>query len=448
MHGPLMIFLRHVSLSLIALLPLLLLTCAHAPEQPGDGSIHVDVEAVTCTQAWLRIRIQGQGPLTTLSLFRNGEERKVFKPSGSDTVIIDEGLRPASPYAYTIRGNVIPGYREISATLNLATLDTTSHDFVWQMITIGGELGAGPSHLRDVAIGDATHAYAGGAIYLLDSAGRGDTDAYNVITWDGSTWMPLRAWFSTICGRSDTSSYPVKSVYLPRDGAPWLLAGNQVLHWSQPNKSNPECVSSPLSTLWGSGSSSIFGVGYSGSIIHFDGQTWTALPSPTLLYLYDVAGTSDDQHIWVCGWADNYSSSILTVLEGSRWRTVWNWSGSPRAPFGSLVTSVSVSGKCLFVASDGGVFQMSATGRTDARYALGSFPSFIYRIRAAAPNDIIVVGDRAAIWHFNGLTWKQMNAGPQGMPLYSADIKGNVAIAVGTDLRTIVSPAVIFVGRR
>jgi len=200
--------------------------------------------------------------------------------------------------------------------------------------------------------------------------------------------------------------------------------------------------------LWGSGPSSIYGVGYAGGVVHYDGHTWQAFSSPTSIYLYDVSGTMDGQHIWVCGWGASYASSILAVLEGSSWRTVWDWSGSSRPPFGSLVSSISVTGNLLFVASLGGVYQMSATGHTDARFALGGFTRFIYRIRAAAPNDIIVVGDYGMIWHFNGLTWKKMTAESSDLILYSADIKGNVAIAVGTDYKSIVTRGLILVGRR
>jgi hypothetical protein len=412
------------------------------------GIIHLEVEAVTCTQAWLRVQSPIPGPSGSFRLLRNGIKVRDFVIRGTDTVIVDEGLRPLTHYDYQIEGKLVQGANDLIANVSGTTLDTTSHSFVWEMVELGGDLGAGSSYLGDISILDGSTAYAAGAVYLLDSAGKGDTDAYNLLKWDGSTWTPMRVWFFTICGQTQISSYPSSSLYLSNNGGGWLSSGNQALRWSQTTGSNPVCLPSSVWKLWGSGPSSIYGVGYAGGMVHYDGLTWQSVSSPTTLYLNDVSGTIDDQHIWVCGWADNYGSSILTVLEGSKWRTIWDWSGTPRAPFGSLVSSVSVSGNLLFVASTGGVYQMSATGRTDARYLLGGFTDFIYRIRAAAPNDIIIAGDRASIWHFNGLTWKQMNSGSPDFPLYSADIKGNVAIAVGADHRSIIARALIFVGKR
>jgi hypothetical protein len=44
--------------------------------------------------------------------------------------------------------------------------------------------------------------------------------------------------------------------------------------------------------VWGTSSRDYFAVGEGGVIIHYDGEQWTTMTSPTSNYLYGVWGTS------------------------------------------------------------------------------------------------------------------------------------------------------------
>lgn len=68
-------------------------------------------------------------------------------------------------------------------------IDTTSHNFSWQIDTLGDGRN---SILYDVAIINDTLAYAVGEIYLRDSTGQIDPTPYNLAKRNGRSWSPRR----------------------------------------------------------------------------------------------------------------------------------------------------------------------------------------------------------------------------------------------------------------
>ncbi len=74
-------------------------------------------------------------------------------------------------------------YQVSSNELSVTTMDTTSHNFTWQTWTFGEH---SSSTLYDVAIIDENNIWAVGEIYMNDSLGNPDPDAYNAVHWNGS----------------------------------------------------------------------------------------------------------------------------------------------------------------------------------------------------------------------------------------------------------------------
>ncbi|MGB9664445.1 MAG: hypothetical protein ACPL25_05950 [Ignavibacteria bacterium] len=62
-------------------------------------------------------------------------------------------------------------------------MDTTSHEFSWEITYLGD---GGSSVLYDVAIINENNIWAVGEIYMNDSLGRPEPNAYNAIHWDGT----------------------------------------------------------------------------------------------------------------------------------------------------------------------------------------------------------------------------------------------------------------------
>jgi hypothetical protein len=63
------------------------------------------------------------------------------------------------------------------------------------------------------------------------------------------------------------------------------------------------------------------------------------------------------------------------------------------------------------------------------------YRGYVYKIRAAASNDIWIAGDRNTLRHFNGSTWQQigMPYDPQADLVWRGmESKGNVTVVVGS----------------
>lgn len=72
-----------------------------------------------------------------------------------------------------------------------------------------------------------------------------------------------------------------------------------------------------LSGIWGSDVDDIWAVGEAGTILHYDGEQWTASDSATTISLHAVSGTARDD-VWAVG------ESIVLHWDGKRWSDVLN----------------------------------------------------------------------------------------------------------------------------
>jgi len=98
----------------------------------------------------------------------------------NDSVFIDENLLPRRTYKYRAFRLNGTAPTDSSTPVQVTTMDTTSHNFTWQIDT----LGATASTLYDVVIINDTLAYAVGEMYLRDSTGQINPQAYNMAKWN------------------------------------------------------------------------------------------------------------------------------------------------------------------------------------------------------------------------------------------------------------------------
>ena len=144
----------------------LLLSNFACKDGPIESTVHrtlqLSTEDVGVTDAWIRVRCLGSGVPATLSVTRNGQKIFTIPYALLDTVLIDEGLLPKHAYTYNfylLRDTMTD---DSAQALTVTTMDTTSHNFTWEIDTLGD---GGSSVLRDVAIINDTLAYAVGEIY-------------------------------------------------------------------------------------------------------------------------------------------------------------------------------------------------------------------------------------------------------------------------------------------
>jgi len=280
-------------------------------------------------------------------------------------------------------------------------LDSTSHNFTFQLDTIGD---GNASTLNDVFVINDTLAYAVGEVYLKDSTGQYDPNAYNLVKWDGKRWQLIRIQFLTFCGQAHTGSYPTRAIYAFSGEDVWIASGSQIVRWNGQNQTAPMCIPVSVVKLWGQNANSMWAVGYAGGVAYYNGSSWQKLASPTTIDIQDI-------------WGGVNCKGELEILAVAS-----NGPSIPQAKAllrisGTTVTKVNDTGLSLslsavwFVASQkyyaGGDGLFTTAGIGSAWTQEQNVP-FYYAaaIRGLGLNDIVWAGGLGSISHFNGSSWR------------------------------------------
>lgn len=212
-----------------------------------------------------------------------------------------------------------------------------------------------------------------------------------------------------------------------------------------------------MRAIWGSSASDIWAGGDEGLLLHYDGASWSSVPSGTTDPLVALWGTAPDD-IWAVSDAGpdevavrSYARTILHY-DGRAWMSVWHGAAGPRqntrisgsgpkdiwvdgAPplhyDGTAWTAVpqgSPSAECHFWVwsvddvwrgcnSNPGWSLAHFDGKTWTDAAVPSATG-ISRIRGfwgSASNDIWAASDTSKLLHYDGTAWK-----PDALPQYSS----------------------------
>lgn len=381
--------------------PMLVIGIAGCPDngvQPPTNPLQITVEDVTCTEIFLKISLATNEQNRSITLKRNDSLIATITMTGSDSLFVDEGLLPNKTYTYKLM------LSEWTASAQVTTMDTTSHDWDWTLDT----LGIAYSYLYDVAIVNDTLAFAVGEIYINDSTGHLDQQAYNAARWDGNKWELMRIQFYTICGQPNRTPYDASCVFAFSENDIWFgMNGDQIAKINGVTQTETMClpVSFSIKKIWGANASDVYAVGHNGVegiILHYNGSTWQKMESGTTVSLNDVWGGSNrwlGNDVVLVAASEKYTDeekkllrikngvvdSIHWPMQSRRIHSIW---------FGEH-SSVFISG--------GGVFQ----SKKDGNWKEMSLP-LIYtnRIRGNADNDIFVVGDFGFVGHYNGVNWQ------------------------------------------
>jgi hypothetical protein len=127
--------------------------------------------------------------------------------------------------------------------------------------------------LYGIAIVNDTLAYAAGAVYLIDSTGQLNTNAYSFMKWNGDGWGSMRIEFMTFCGQPYTGSYPTSAMCVFSPQNIWIASASQIAYWNGVSQTSAACIPVSVNRLWGISSNSLYAVGYGGEIAHYDGDT-------------------------------------------------------------------------------------------------------------------------------------------------------------------------------
>ena len=417
--------------SLILLSTLLISSCkkdnppiAPPEEQP---QVNLTLEDVSCTEAWLKLKSSNISLPAEISLKQDDSTVQYINLSSPDTLLYIDSLLLDHTYKFH---STIQSISQASNSLNVTTMDTTSHNFTWQTFTFG-DRNYGSSTLYDVAIIDENNIWAVGEIYN-NSTGT----FYNAVHWDGNQWELKRILYDgsiwsigTIFGFSENDI--CFSAFVKYDGQnfielpiPGILMG-----WS------------PIK-MWGSSSSNLYVVGNNGNIAYYNGQSWQGIASGTTTNINDIWGIDDPStgnSLVLCTVTNRYHSGDhkLLSISGDRANEYITW------PYTGLYGIWFNSTRNIYIVGGGAYVYKNENLKTF------NVPSSYYltRVKGNNLNDIYIATAGAEILHFNGMNWAGMSEGIYGK-YEGLDVKGNTVALVGYNIEGgMVGKAVVTIGK-
>lgn len=427
---------------LIVYTMLLISSCKQATEPRLAPELALTLEDVSCTEAWIQLTTTNLQLPATLTLYKNNVAHNNILCYG-DTLLYIDSLLPNQTYKFKVvlTNNPQPTTYPQPPTSNevtVTTMDTTSHEFSWQSWEFGGDCGS--SSLYDVAIIDENNIWAVGEIYLRDSLGNCDPNAYNAVHWDGTKWELKRI---PIYLGSGFPFYPViKSIFAFSENNIWFEAG---IHWDGISfKQVPFNIqwNGNVNKLWGSSSEDLYAVGNNGNIAHWDGRKWTKIESGTSTDINDIWGikySTSNSSLVLCTVSnrDNLGEYKLLSIFGNITKEYFS------LPYTRLYGVWFNSSRSIYIVGDGAFVYKNNFLRT---IDLGT-NYFLTRVKGNGLNDIYISSSDAKIYHYNGLDWKEQNNYIFGK-YEGMDVKGNTIALVGYNIEgVVIDKAIITIGK-
>ncbi len=302
--------------------------------------------------------------------------------------------------------------------------DTTSHNWSFQTFVLGE---GNSSKLNDVAIINDTLAYAVGEIYLKDSLGNYDPNAYNLVKWDGEKWELMRVPSKGPLYPNNIISYPpLKAIWVVAENSILLAWGGGIIKYNGINFTDDFSMNSLLkgaiNKIFATSPKDIYIVGNGGTIVHYANGAWTKIESGTTTTITDVWGTGDTVLATVTNEYETGDKLLLQISPSGNVQSL-NWSPNSR-----LQTVWFESPDKIFIGGGEHI-----VGKPNAWQEITSIPAYYSeRVRGNHSNDVFIVGAYGLCSHFNGSTWQSYpEVSLSGGTYLSVAMKDNVVIAVG-----------------
>jgi len=254
------------------------------PEKPKV--IFLQLVTKSSTEAFIKVTAKDTLLPAPITIKRDGTEIMNFYLTINDTTIIDTGLAAGKTYTYKPMA-IVNGKPEEGDSLFVTTLDTTSNDFTWQTFTFGEH---SSSTLSDVAIIADNDIWAVGEIYMNDSNGQPDINAYNAVHWDGNQWKLRRI---SVMYHDNLITTSLEGIFAFSNNDIWVTNGFPIHGdgntWKMYHLQDMG-ISVSVSKIWGKNSNNMYFIGIEGNIAHYNGTSWTTIESGTTTDLKDIWG--------------------------------------------------------------------------------------------------------------------------------------------------------------
>ncbi len=179
-----------------------------------------------------------------------------------------------------------------------------------------------------------------------------------------------------------------------------------------------------LEDLWGSTGKNVFAVGHKGIIFHYDGSKWQAAESPTDLHLYAIWGPAGaESRIFAAG------AGIILRYDGNSWNKMQISIENPdiRDIWGENAGNVyAVGTEGLILHYDGQNWRKMECPTAN----------HLYGIWGNSGTDVFAVGSKGVILHYDGTAWQEMEKDTGRFILFLESVWGqseNSVFAAGSD---------------
>ncbi|NQV37579.1 MAG: hypothetical protein HQ509_06200 [Candidatus Marinimicrobia bacterium] len=389
-----------------------------------DTTIHLTEVSTGIFSSNLKVSIEDTSDSWMFGLSRNDSIILAAEVSSADTIINDNQLLPKTEYSYTAFW-LDDGERvDTSETLTVLTDDTTSHNFIWEIDT----LGIYGSYLNDVAVVDENNIWVVGKIVT-------DSSTYNAAHWDGEDWEMIKV----LTGHTANKGI----LYFSADDI-WVTSGFPI-HWNGQEWTLYHLQNMGLGTnvsvehLWASSPNNIYFAGPNGSIVNYNGSSFVKMESGIDVDLNSISGTGPE-NIWVSGLDSNTDGlqEVLLHYDGNSWRIIVD----------QVVTSYTLQGRIsggiagvyvdspdsAWVYTHLGLYRCSPNlyGEGNLIWNTTSDGTAVKTFGGINRNDIFAAGTYAVIWHYNGLSFHRYTEVPEIGTIIGMDTQINVAVFVGS----------------
>jgi len=313
------------------------------------------------------------------------------------------------------------------------TTDTTSHNFVWEIDT----LGLYGSYLRDVAIISENNIWVVGNIET-------DSGTFNAARWDGNRWELIRV-LSGYSPNYGILYFSEEDIWitsgLPQywDGIKWTL-----FHlWNMGVLDNDD---GGVEHIWASSPTDIYFVGREGSIVHYDGDHFVKMESGTDTPIVDIWGI-DESHIWATAETNSLDDdhpdgyeSVTFFCDGQKWIRKYESLPGNRHDYSTTaiagyMNSLWAYKDTLYISSHSGLWKESVkTGKGYLYHGpdnrLNGYP---FLIRGTGYNDVYAFTHWGEFLHYNGKSWDR-DLSLDGISISKAAVTKDLVVMVG-DMR-------------
>jgi hypothetical protein len=398
-------------------LSFLFLSCEKSTAPLNNPQVFLTAEYVGVTEADILMKIKNIEENTQYRLYRNDSMINSGTFVQTETIFTDTSLLPAHNYIY--KAQLIRNEQLVanSQPLVITTMDTTSHNYMWTIDTIGG-IG---SFLYDVFAISENDVWAVGDI---------DTGAYptfNAMHWDGLQWELIRI-KTNACGGVDYP--PIRAIFaFSSNDILFAHIDGSITYYDGNNFTN-DCslisqLNGSINKMWGTNSNNIFIVGGSGTIVHYDGSSWQRMESGTQLRLTDIWGFPN-RYIYIVGSSSSTLDNVFLVFKDNLLQqrvddSIWR----KKSVWGTAFDRLYIAGSGLFYYDGNELISLP-------------WPSnlpFIHveNLRGSEENNIFMVGHFGFVAHYNGSTWHYFSEITRDITLQSVAVLENEVFAVGYD---------------